>query len=297
MQQATFFTSELAASIREDVIRFKQSNSSDQHSTSISDAKAKYKELLKKEYKVLVFKHHPDQGGIDTDFKAMMQEYEALTILIDSIGASCPQRDPNNTADHTTSGYSNTYVNGTVILGVERSIRKKRAVEPQHVEIKFNVSIAELLQGFKQEIRYTRRLYYPDKILTQEVSVEVLIASQYMNRNCEIVFVGYGDQGLFDDKADLVLQLRIEDDYDIVFPSNVDELPIVVQYVPVKNWDTEYHLFDKALGIDKLLTIGNKTVSATVRGKGLRFRVADNTQPDGYRLERGNYKIVFKRYV
>jgi hypothetical protein len=245
-----------------------------------------YKFTLKEEYRRLAHTHHPDKGGNEDDFKALTLEYEQL------LASAIPRS--RYTAGGTTSDPATSGTPTHIVLGVERTVRKKRAVEPQHVEIKFNITLDELNKGLQgQELKYQRRVYDAryNTPSVQEVTLNVNINSWQLNKHGEIVFAGYGDQGLLGDKADLVLLIRIEDDVVIDYtPTSVDpdQPPIIVQQVMISAWDTEIKI--NLLGIDYTFPITENTVSLTKNGAGLRFKRADGT------LVRGPYKLkIFRR--
>lgn len=134
---------------------------------------------LQKKYRQLVLKLHPDKGGTELEFNMLKTEYDTCknnllnppTKQDFSAGGVKSNTANNNAAEEEL----NTF--GDVVLGAVRSIRKQRAVEPQHVEILVRVTIQELYQGFKQDIRYTRRRYRSNKNVPdiEQLSVNVTL--------------------------------------------------------------------------------------------------------------------------
>lgn len=168
----------------------------------------KDQKVLKKRYRKLAFKFHPDKGGTEAKFLEIHTAYEFLCNYT-------PKKNNSNNSSKNTTNKTNFHH-----FGKERKKRRKRALDAQDIVLDMEVSVKELYDGFKQELKYARRfacescngrgcIICEGSIKHQTIGLEVGIHSTLMNSNLEIIYEGYGDK--LKETADLVLKMKIDD--------------------------------------------------------------------------------------
>lgn len=229
------------------------------------------KDAVKKLYKQLVKKYHPDNGGEHVAFVALQEQYEFII------------------SDKKTNVVTQ-YADDDIVFGDEACKQPKRAIVPNHVNVKFKMSIQELFKGLKEVIVYKRNVYRPNSNtpVKETITIELLVVSWALNKRQQRVFHGFGDQGLFDDKGDLILNIEISDPNTIInFDTKIPRLETTL-LVPSHQDEVE---IDLPNGATRTIPIKHNTKSFTLRSQGLRFLHASRTK-----LLQGDYKITLMRY-
>jgi len=160
-----------------------------------------FKAKLKKNYRVLAKKYHPDTGGDELKFKQITSAYTLLSKV-----KIVPKED-------TTRNQRNPF-------GNKRTARTEQnsTPVPKDAIVTINVSVKELHDGLNQVVHYTRKKacavclgaacsICAGELSTQKLSVDLYIHSTLMNSDNEIIYKGLGDSTYED--ADLILKLNV----------------------------------------------------------------------------------------
>lgn len=261
--------------------------------TSLKDIKQKE---LKNAYRKMAFKHHPDRGGKEKDFKQVTSAYNFLINYIPiKITKSKPTKTTKKEEKKAYSTKSNTKTKIKNAFGTTRKKRRKKPLDPQDIIIPIEVSVKELYEGFNQKLEYTRRkacsncysagCYLCDGQLSHEkLQVEIYIHSSLMNSENEIIYKDLGE--ITYEKADLIIPLNIVKSKFSLEYKKGNKYPIVVSTEIINKNQTEIILNTLNEKIKITIPKDHKGI-LNLKNKGLLF----NTNKGEIR---GDHHIILK---
>ena len=239
-------------------------------------SKTASQEEIKKAYRKLAMKHHPDRGG-DAAISAKINE--AYSVLGD---AAKRQQYDNPQPSFSFGGFSQADSFEDIFaqaFGFGRA-RQRAQRKNQDIKISYTLILQECFTGKEISINYS--LPSGGK---ENLSINI---PPGVKPNDTIRFQGYGDDSIFGlPRGDLFLQIRVKNDRHWNFVGRNDlETNITIS------------VFDLITGSDlKIDTPEGKTINLKIpqgTASGTAFSVSDHGLPDSRQNARG--KLIIKVY-